>query len=162
MTRTTRGATRRAQNSAEVPDTPALRATQAALAAEHAAVYGYGVVGARIGSERDAEVREAYTGHRARRDALRRTVLDLGAVPEAAAAAYALPFEVTDAATAQALAADLEARLAGAYADLVLVATGAARRDAAAALRESAVRAARWSGTGTAFPGLAEYAGGGA
>ena len=80
----------------------------------------------------------------------------------AAAAAYALPFEVSDAATAQALAADLEARLAGAYADLVLVATGASRRDAAAALRESAVRAARWSGTGTAFPGLAEYAGGGA
>ncbi|MFB4192785.1 DUF4439 domain-containing protein [Streptomyces carpaticus] len=154
----TQRTTRRGEEPAEVPDTPALRATQAALAAEHAAVYGYGVVGARIGTERDAEVREAYTGHRARRDALRRAVLDLGAVPEAAAAAYALPFEVTDAATAQALAADLEARVAGAYADLVLASTGAARREAAAALRDSAVRAARWSGTGTAFPGLAEYA----
>ncbi|MGC3005519.1 DUF4439 domain-containing protein, partial [Streptomyces sp. G35A] len=47
-----------------------LRALQAALAAEHAAVYGYGVVGGRIGKDRRAEARAAYDAHRARRDAL--------------------------------------------------------------------------------------------
>ncbi|HET6359230.1 DUF4439 domain-containing protein, partial [Streptomyces sp.] len=47
-----------------------LDAIQAALAAEHAAVYGYGVVGGRIGEAREAEVRAAYAAHRARRDAL--------------------------------------------------------------------------------------------
>ncbi|NED21451.1 DUF4439 domain-containing protein, partial [Streptomyces sp. SID9913] len=47
-----------------------LRALQAALAAEHAAVYGYGVVGGRIGKERAPQARSAYDAHRARRDTL--------------------------------------------------------------------------------------------
>ncbi|CAM5699683.1 hypothetical protein SGLAM104S_04955 [Streptomyces glaucescens] len=79
-----------------------LGALQAALAAEHAAVYGYGVVGGRIREERRAEVRAAYDAHRARRDALAREVRDLGGEPVAAAAGYALPFPVTDAESAQA------------------------------------------------------------
>ncbi|NUR64772.1 MAG: DUF4439 domain-containing protein, partial [Streptomyces sp.] len=69
-----------------------LKALQAALAAEHAAVYGYGVVGGRIREERRSEARAAYDAHRARRDALAREVRDLGAEPVAASAAYALPF----------------------------------------------------------------------
>ncbi|MEU1854052.1 DUF4439 domain-containing protein, partial [Streptomyces sp. NPDC019990] len=75
-----------------------LRALQAALAAEHAAVYGYGVVGGRIGAGRRVEARMAYDAHRARRDALVREVKDLGGRPAAAAAGYALPFPVPDAA----------------------------------------------------------------
>ncbi|MDT0341075.1 ferritin-like domain-containing protein [Streptomyces litchfieldiae] len=138
--------------------TPELNAAQAALAAEHAAVYGYGVVGARIGEERGAEAREALTAHRSRRDLLHRAVRDLGGAPVASAAGYALPFEVTDGASAVELAVELETRLAGAYADLVLASEGEARRGAAAALRETAVRAARWRGHGEPFPGLAEYA----
>ena len=43
-----------------------LRALQAALAAEHAAVYGYGVVGGRIGERRRTEARTAYDAHRVR------------------------------------------------------------------------------------------------
>ncbi|MER7187610.1 DUF4439 domain-containing protein, partial [Streptomyces hyaluromycini] len=58
-----------------------LKALQAALAAEHAAVYGYGVVGGRIGRQRLAEARSAYDAHRARRDALVREVRDLGGAP---------------------------------------------------------------------------------
>ncbi|NEB22488.1 DUF4439 domain-containing protein, partial [Streptomyces coelicoflavus] len=54
-----------------------LDAVQAALAAEHAAVYGYGVVGGRIGEERLTEARAAYDAHRARRDALARDVRGL-------------------------------------------------------------------------------------
>ncbi|MFJ8670006.1 ferritin-like domain-containing protein [Streptomyces sp. NPDC093600] len=134
----------------------ALEAAQAALAAEHAAVYGYGVVGGRIGAERRAEVTAAYDGHRARRDALRRTVRDLGGEPAVAAAGYELPFAVPDTAAAVRLAALLEDRIAGVYADLVRAAPGPLRRDAAAALRDAAVRAVRWRGGDVTFPGLAE------
>ncbi|MGP3971327.1 ferritin-like domain-containing protein [Streptomyces sp. 6N223] len=134
----------------------ALTATQAALAAEHAAVYGYGVVGGLIGEERAGEAGEAYTAHRARRDALERAIHRLDATPVAAATAYELPFTVADGADAERLAAELETRLAGAYADLVAATTGEERRSAASALREAAVRAARWSGVSAAFPGLAE------
>ncbi|MEU6878343.1 ferritin-like domain-containing protein [Streptomyces sp. NPDC046712] len=134
----------------------ALEAAQAALAAEHAAVYGYGVVGGRIGAERRAEATAAYEAHRARRDGLRRTVRDLGGEPAAAAAGYELPFAVPDTAAAVRLAAVLEDRVAGVYSDLVRAAEGPLRRDAAAALREAAVRAVRWRGTDVTFPGLAE------
>ncbi|MFE4970235.1 DUF4439 domain-containing protein [Streptomyces sp. NPDC056660] len=133
-----------------------LTALQAALAAEHAAVYGYGVVGGRVGRQRLTEARSAYDAHRARRDALAREVEDLGAAPVAASAAYALPFAVTDAATAVRLAAELEDRVADVYSDLVRASSGERRGSAAGALREAAVRAVRWSGKSVAFPGLAE------
>lgn len=134
-------------------------ALQAALAAEHAAVYGYGVVGGRIHEGRRTEARAAYDAHRARRDALAREVRGLGAEPIAASAAYALPFAVPDSAAAVRLAVELEERVAGVYSDLVRAATGARRREAAGALREAAVRAVRWRGGSVAFPGLAERAG---
>ena len=133
-------------------------AVQTALRAEHAAVYGYGVVGGRIGDDRREEAREGYDAHRARRDELHRTVRDLDGSPESAAAAYALPFPVPDAAAAERLAAELEDRVAGVYADLVRTADDGLRRTAAGALREAAVRAVRWRGSSVAFPGLAERA----
>ncbi|MFF4173931.1 DUF4439 domain-containing protein [Streptomyces sp. NPDC001744] len=136
----------------------ALDAAQAALAAEHAAVYGYGVVGGRVGAGRRAEAAAAYEAHRARRDALRRTVRDLGGAPVAAEAAYGLPFRVADRADAVRLAAVLEDRVAAVYSDLVRATEGPARREAAAALREAAVRAVRWRGGDVTFPGLAERA----
>ncbi|MEV0694964.1 ferritin-like domain-containing protein [Streptomyces sp. NPDC050388] len=135
-----------------------LRALQAALAAEHAAVYGYGVVGGRIAKERRTEARAAYDAHRARRDALVREVTDTGGEPVVAAAGYALPFPVPDAAAAVRLASELEHRVAGVYSDLVRASRGERRRAAAEALREAAVRAVRWSGESVAFPGLAERA----
>ncbi|MEV6173959.1 ferritin-like domain-containing protein [Streptomyces sp. NPDC051954] len=133
-----------------------LKALQAALAAEHAAVYGYGVVGGRIGEARRTEARAAYDAHRARRDALARAVRDLGGTPVSAAAGYALPFAVPDYPAAVRLAAELEDRVAGVYSDLVRATEGERRRTAAEALREAAVRAVRWRGESVAFPGLAE------
>jgi hypothetical protein len=147
------GSTEKERDAAE------LAALQAALAAEHAAVYGYGVVGGRIGTARQAEARTAYDAHRARRDDLARQVRALGGRPVAADAAYALPFTVSDPADAVRLAARLEDGVAGVYADLVRTAAGERRRTAAGALRESAVRAARWRGGSVAFPGLAERTG---
>ncbi|GAA2767408.1 ferritin-like domain-containing protein [Streptomyces paradoxus] len=136
-----------------------LRALQDALAAEHAAVYGYGVVGGRIDDGRRKEAVTAYDAHRARRDALVREVKDLGGRPVAASAGYALPFQVPDSPAAVRLAAELEDRVAGVYADLVRAAGGGRRALAAEALREAAVRAVRWRGESVAFPGLAERAG---
>ncbi|MGW2212802.1 ferritin-like domain-containing protein [Streptomyces sp. NPDC001781] len=133
-----------------------LTALQAALTAEHAAVYGYGVVGGRIGTPRRGEARSAYDAHRAARDILARSVRDLGGEPVAASPAYALPFTVADSAAALRLAAELEERLAGVYADLVRATSGSRRTSAAVSLRESTVRAVRWSGHALAFPGLAE------
>ncbi|WP_053753517.1 ferritin-like domain-containing protein [Streptomyces sp. MMG1533] len=135
-----------------------LEALQAALAAEHAAVYGYGVVGGRISEGRRTEAKAAYDAHRARRDALTREVRDQGGTPVAAAAAYALPFPVPDSASAVRLAAELEDRVAGVYSDLVRAAGDERRGTAAEALREAAVRAVRWRGESVAFPGLAERA----
>ncbi|MGW6785731.1 DUF4439 domain-containing protein [Streptomyces sp. NPDC054987] len=136
----------------------ALEAAQAALAAEHAAAYGYGVIGARTAGAGAAEAREAYGGHLGRRDALARTVRELGGAPHPSEAAYTLPFEVRGPADAERLAAVIEDRVAGAYSDLVRAAEGPLRREAADALSAAAVRAARWRGVGVAFPGLAERA----
>ena len=135
-----------------------LTALQAALGAEHAVVYGYGVVGGKIDDARSTEARAGYDAHRARRDELARAVRDLGGRPEAAAAAYALPFQVEDSGAAVRLAAELEEGVAGAYSDLVRASTGEQRSAAAEALREAAVRAVRWRGESVAFPGLAERA----
>ncbi|MBO8189670.1 ferritin-like domain-containing protein [Streptomyces spirodelae] len=137
-----------------------LAALQAALRAEHAAVYGYGVVGGRIDENHKSQVRECYEAHRTRRNALRRAVRSLGGEPEPAAAAYALPFAVPDSQAAVRLAAQLEDRIAGVYADLVRASEGARRRTAAEALREAAVRSVRWKGGGVAFPGLTELGAG--
>ncbi|MGW7205148.1 ferritin-like domain-containing protein [Streptomyces sp. NPDC054837] len=133
-------------------------ALQAALAAEHAAVYGYGVVGGRIREGRRTEAKSAYDAHRARRDALAREVRDLGGTPAAAAAGYALPFPVPDSDAAVRLAAELEDRVAGVYSDLVRATVDGRRSMAAEGLREAAVRAVRWRGESVAFPGLAERA----
>ncbi|MGW7193865.1 ferritin-like domain-containing protein [Streptomyces sp. NPDC054838] len=142
--------------SSPSPASRPLEAAQSALAAEHAAAYGYGVIGARTAPERAAEAREAYGSHLARRDSLARTVREMGGAPRAAEAAYALPYEVRGPADAERLAAEIEERVAGAYSDLVRAADGPLRREAADALSAAAVRAARWRGGGVAFPGLTE------
>ncbi|GAA3890628.1 ferritin-like domain-containing protein [Streptomyces lacrimifluminis] len=140
-------------------DTAELTALQAALGAEHAAVYGYGVVGGLIGEARRSEARAAYDAHRARRDELARAVRALGGTPVAAAAGYALPFPVSDSDGAVRLAAELEERVAGVYSDLVRATGGERRRTGAEGLREAAVRAVRWRGGSVPFPGLAERSG---
>ena len=131
-------------------------AVQAALAAEHAAIYGYGVVGGRVPPARQPEASQAYEAHRARRDALRRTVADLGASPVNAAPAYELPFPVPNPPAALRLAAFLEDHVGAAHGDVVRLSLGGIRRDAAAAMRDAAVRAVRWRGASVAFPGLPE------
>jgi hypothetical protein len=137
-----------------------LAALQGALAAEHAAVYGYGVVGAQLSGARRARATAGYQAHLDRRDALERQLTAAGATPVAASAGYELPFPVADAPSAVRLAAVLEERLAAVYANAVQAATGALRTEAAGYLQDAALRAADWRGGSTAFPGLPERSAG--
>lgn len=133
----------------------AVDALQAALAGEHACIWGYGVVGGNLtGDEADA-ARAALGTHRARRTPLAEQLRLREAEPVAALAAYELPYPVADAAAARDLATLLEQRLAGIYADLIgLTNLGGVRRLATTALAESARLAAHWSGDVTALPGI--------
>ncbi|MFF7459182.1 ferritin-like domain-containing protein [Kitasatospora sp. NPDC008115] len=128
---------------------------QDALSAEHAAIYGYGVVGARLPDDQQrTDARTALAAHQSRRDAWQRLITAAGATPTAAAPGYQLPFPVTDAPTATRLAAHLETRLTTVYADLVAAVPAPQRPLAADALRESALRAHHWGATPTPFPGF--------
>src|SRR5258706_12883391 len=71
-----------------------------------------------------------------------------------AAAAYQLPAPVRTQAAALSLAVMLERQVAAAYLGLVAVHDAALRTFAAQNMRDSAVRAARWSGKAETFPGL--------
>ena len=135
--------------------TPAAISTlQAALAAEHAAVYGYGVAGAHLSGPRQQEAHAAWNAHRARRDQLAAMLSAQGAVPVAAAAAYKLPFPVTSASRAVTLAATLEDGVTRAFIVLVALPDAGLRTFGALAMQDSAVRAAQWRDTTVAFPGL--------
>ncbi len=132
----------------------AVAALQAALAAEDAACWGYGVAGAHLaGSLRDAAVRD-WTGHNEARDALAGMIAARGAAPVAASAFYRLPFPVHDTGSAMALAAYLEDGVTRAYLGIVAVADRRLRRFGALAMQGAAQRAAFWRGSTEAFPGL--------
>ncbi|MFG2825215.1 ferritin-like domain-containing protein [Kitasatospora sp. NPDC048365] len=134
---------------------PQATALQSALAAEHAAVYGYGVVGALlpVGPQRE-DGRASYAAHQARRDGWQRLLANGGVSPTAAAPGYRLPFAVKDAAGAKQLAAYIETQLTGAYVELTGTSTGALRAEGAAALRETALRAVHWGAELPALPGM--------
>ena len=129
-------------------------ALQGALAAEHAAVYGYGVVGAMLTGAAQAQARADWTAHQVARDTLEAMLTRLGATPVAASPAYELPFAVTGAASAKRLAAALEDGVTRAYLGLVAVNDPALRTFGAKAMQTSANRAVAWSGSTVAFPGM--------
>lgn len=137
-------------------------ALQTTLAAEHAAVYVYGVLGGRtIRSETPelfATISAAYAAHRARRDHLVREITALGADPVASEAAYDVPHPLDRPAQVERAGLDLERSCATTYAYLVAETTGAWRRWAIEALNESAVRELVLRGTPETFPGADEYA----
>jgi hypothetical protein len=140
--------------SATAAPSRAVAALQAALDAEHAAVYGYGVAGAHLaGAKQKAAVRD-WAAHEAARDTLAAMIIALGAQPVAAAAAYQLPFPVHGSQSAVMLAALMEDRVAAAYLGLVALSQPRLRMFGARALQSAALRATSWRGTALAFPGL--------
>jgi uncharacterized protein DUF4439 len=129
-------------------------ALQAALAAEQAASYGYGIVGAHLTGPRFAAASADCVAHQRARDSLAAMITARHARPRPAAAAYRLPVKVSDAAGARSLAIVLERQVTAAYLGLVAVPDPALRQFAARTMREAAVRYARWGGKPQAFPGL--------
>lgn len=113
------------------------------LAAEHAAVYGYGTLGGRLDATVRPDALTAYDVHRARRDSLAARLRERSAPAPVALPAYdvAVPTQ----AAALGLAVQLEEglsvrwlRLVGGALDPALRALGVA------GLQETAVRAASW------------------
>lgn len=141
---------------------PAVAALQTALAAEHAAVYGYGIAGAHLATvpRRLAAARRDWSIHEAARDRLSAMLTARGAVPAPAAVSYALPFPVRSPKAAAALAVLLEDRVATAYLGLVALTDRGLREFGARSVRTAALRAATWRGHTVAFPGLTDPAAG--
>ena len=142
-------------------------AVQAALRAEHRAIYGYGALGPKLTG---AQAQQAYYAERAHRDLRDRTSLLLrawSAVPAPSAISYAIP-ALPDAAAARRFARRLEDDAAAAWRYAIVAAAATAPtavlatiRDAALnALTATSVRAMRWAEIidpahpTAAFPGI--------
>ncbi|WP_188301486.1 ferritin-like domain-containing protein [Streptomyces sp. CBMA156] len=133
----------------------AVPSLQAALSAEHAAVYGYGMVGAHLPDDpQRTDARTTHAAHQAQRDAWQRLLTAASAAPTPAAGGYQLPFPVTSPADATKLAIHLETRLTTVYADLAGTISAPYRHHAATALRETTLRAHHWGAPTTPFPGI--------
>jgi len=134
----------------------AVAALQTALAAEHSACYGYGVVGAHlsVGSPALATAATDWIAHQHARDQLAQMITDRGGQPVVSAVAYELPFPVTSATTAAQLAATIEDGVAQAYLAVVALREPELRSFGADQVRVAALRAQSWRGSTQPFPGL--------
>ncbi|MCF6470077.1 DUF4439 domain-containing protein [Nonomuraea sp. MG754425] len=111
-----------------------------ALAAEHAALFAYGLLGARTSGAVRERMSAAFDAHRARRDQLRTLITARGGRPAEADASYALPFFPANATQAVKLAVHLESGVTAAYLELVSARDPALRRHAALAMQEAVTR----------------------
>jgi hypothetical protein len=131
-----------------------ISALQGALAAEQAAIYGYGVVGAMLANGLRAQAQACWIDHQEARDTLEGMLVKLGATPTAASPAYQLPFAVTGEASAVRLAVVLEDGVVQAYLGVVAVIDPTLRSFGALAMQPPANRAVVWRGSTVAFPGI--------
>ncbi len=132
----------------------ALAALQAALSAEQAAIFGYGVLGAHLTGTAQQTATTDWVAHEVAASQLTTLIQRAGAQPHPAAVGYQLPFSVQSPTSAKALAVFLEDEVARAYLALVALADDSLREFGARQLRAAALRGAAWSGTTVAFPGL--------
>jgi hypothetical protein len=139
-----------------------LEALQTTLAAEHVAVYVYGLLGSRTSQSAEPELytalRAAYDAHLARRDDLIGEIAALDAAPVTAAPAYTSPAGLDTTEGRYAAALELERACATTYAALVGATTGTRRGEAIDLLNDAAARELSFRGTPEIFPGADEYA----
>ena len=148
------------QSLDEPPNDETVRALQAALATEHAAVWASGVLTAFLPAALSEEVGEGAAVHRARRETIERLLRDAGVVPVAAEPAYAAPHPVVDSGSALALAVLAETDVAGAWrAVLERTDDRGVRGLALDGLVDSAVRAARWRARAGVTPAVPTFPG---
>ncbi len=116
-----------------------------ALAAEHAAVWGYGVVGAALAEADRGTATGAEAAHRDVRDSVVTLLSARSTEPAAAEGAYALPFPVLSPVDAAALAVVLEDGTAAAWVRVLDQAAERSTRELAVeALTGAEVRAVGW------------------
>ena len=132
-----------------------------ALAAEHAAVWGYGVVGAALDEDSREGAIAAEAVHRDVRDQVMTLLGGRDAEQPGAEGAYALPFPVLSAVDAATLAVVLEDGVAAAWVRVLDQASERSTRElAVGVLGATEVRAVGWRGAAgqapvtRAFPGL--------
>jgi hypothetical protein len=133
-----------------------------AVATEHAAIYGYGLVSAHSTPEENDLVAAAMAEHRQRREAAIEELTGRGVDPPLPAAGYQLPMQLDNPTDAANLAVRMEEDSAVAWRAALEQATTAEERSfAVTALTQAAVAAARWTRvlgvpTTVAFPGGSE------
>jgi methylaspartate ammonia-lyase len=116
-----------------------------ALAAEHTAIWGYGVVGAALGAGGRAPAVAAEAAHRDVRDRVTALLADRSAEPVKEQAGYALPFPILSGVDAAALGVVLEDGVATAWVRVLDQAALRATRELAVGLLSAAeVRAVSW------------------
>ena len=138
-------------------------ALNAALAAEHAAVWGYGVVGAALPADKQELAAASENAHRDARDRLVELLAERDTEPVGEQGAYELPFPVLSEVDAAKLAVTLEDGVSGAYVRLLGNAAEQGTRElAVGALGTTEVRAVPWrirakqTPVTEPFPGLPE------
>ncbi|MFI6072953.1 ferritin-like domain-containing protein [Actinoplanes sp. NPDC051343] len=125
----------------------------AALAAENAAIYAYGVLGVQLESDDEkSDAHTAETAHRQRRNYVVTRLDELKVKAPATPAGYDLPFPVTDRDSALKLAIHVEDGVAQAWRPVLPVTGSADRTTALSALTDAAVRATRWRRRASADP----------
>ena len=131
-----------------------------ALSAEHAAVFAYGLIGARTTGSLRSRVTTAFDAHRARRDQLRAAITARGGTPSEPEAGYSLPIVPSTSAEAIRLAVYVETGITAAYLELVASDDASLRRYAALAMQESVNRSYGFRPVvTTAFPGMSRPTG---
>lgn len=135
-----------------------VQALQKALAAEHAAVHLYGVLGGQSSKSRQPvlfrRLDEAFEEHRDSRDRLTVLVSAKGQEPVAALVDYAVPGPTSTPEQIEAVARTIERRVTKTYGELVENTAGNDRRWAITALDASALRELDFGVPQSDFPGL--------
>ncbi|WP_246157472.1 ferritin-like domain-containing protein [Catellatospora sichuanensis] len=132
---------------------------QAALNAEHSAIFAYARFGVLLAKAMQKEARAGEEMHRTRRDALLVQLAELKVAAPVAQAGYALPFPLTDPATALKLAAYVEDGVAATWRAALADAEGEVRRQVLVAYTDAAVRGTRWRRLGAVSPATVPYPG---
>jgi type II secretory pathway pseudopilin PulG len=120
-------------------------ALQQALAAEHAAIWAYGLAGAFLPPAADPALAKGSAAHTARRDATVELVKKAGATPKSAEPGYTTPQPLTNQSSAFVLLVAAETDVASAWRSVLEHTTDTTiRKTALDALTDGAVRAMSW------------------
>jgi hypothetical protein len=160
---TTETPTTEATPDPDRPEDPAEAAWYDAVATEHAAIYGYGVVSAHVLPDNNDLVSQSVAEHRDRREAALKILAERSAKAPLPASGYQLPMVVGSQKTAAKLAARMETDCAVAWRAVLEQADADAASDrefGAKALSQCAVLAARWRKVLGAWPVTEAFPGG--